>query len=126
MTPQDQIDHFFEELRGRGRNPLLERTSGTLLVELVDGGKSENWYVTIHRGDIDTSSKGSDPDCTVRTQRSTFLDIISGKLNPMAGLLRGLIAVDGKIALLVALQTFFSPSKGATDQRVAGYAGRRS
>ena len=123
----DRIEQFFAEVADAGRNPLLERTSGTLLVELTEKGRPESWYITVQRGNVDVSGKGAgEADCTLRTKRSTFLDAVEGKLNPVAGLLRGLIQVEGDIALLVVLQTFFKPSKGAQEQRVAGYAGRRS
>jgi putative sterol carrier protein len=126
VAAQDRIEQFFEELGGAGRNPLLERTSGTLLVEMTDGDAPESWYVTVHRGNVGVSRTGSDAGCTLRAPRATFLDIVDGKLNPIAGLLRGLIQIEGNIALLVALQTFLKPSRGAQDQREAGYAGRRS
>jgi putative sterol carrier protein len=126
VASHGQIEQFFEDVGSSGRNPLLERTSGTLLVELTDDGKSESWYVTVHRGDVGVSRTGSDAGCALRAPRSTFLDIVEGKLNPIAGLLRGLIQIEGNVGLLIALQTFLKPSRGAQDQRVAGYAGRRS
>ena len=107
---------------------LLEGRSGTVLVELKNGEKAEakRWYVTIHRGDVSVSRSGSKPDCVLRTDSKTFEAIVTGKLNAMPALLRGLVEMEGRVDLMVALQTLFRPSAGAADQRTAGYAGRRS
>ncbi len=124
----DQADLFFEGI-GKGRHiELLEGRSGTVLVELKDGEKAEakRWYITIHRGDVSVSRSGSKPDCVLRIDSKTFEAMVAGKLNAMPALLRGLATVDGKVELMVALQTLFRPSAGASDLRTAGYAGRRS
>jgi hypothetical protein len=44
----------------------------------------------------------------------------------MAALLRGVIKVDGKVALLASLQRLFGGAADSGDKReIAGYAGRR-
>lgn len=118
------IEGFFRELGKRGHVSLLEKASGTLLVELKDGDRTSRWYVAIKRGDVAVSRRGSAADCVVRTEASTFETILAGQLNAAAAVLRGLLEVEGKVNLLVALQALFKPSAGAADQPTAGYARR--
>ena len=126
----DELKEFTEQLGDRGHLSLLERRSGTVLVELEDHGRSERWYVNVKRGDLRLSKSlpqgSSGPDCTLRTTASTFQAIRTGRLNLMPALLRGLLSVEGDISLAVALQGLFRPSAGSAGEPVAGYAGRRS
>lgn len=117
---------FFQELGKTRHVQLLEGRSGTVLVELKNGekGESQRWYVNIHRGDVSVSRSGSNPDTIVRTDGKTFDAIVAGKTNTLPALLRGLVEVEGKVDLMVALQTLYRPSTGAPDQRTAGYARR--
>jgi putative sterol carrier protein len=123
-----EMDEFHDELGERRHVRLLERTSGTVLVELEDDGRTERWYVNVRRGDVTLSKsmpKGaSRPDCVLRTKASTFKAIRTGELNLVAAVLRGLLSIEGKVALAVALQGLFRPSVGAAGEAVAGYARR--
>jgi putative sterol carrier protein len=119
-------ERFFEQVGKQGHVRLLEHASGTILLEIKDGGSTERTFVTIHRGDVSVSHKGVAPDCTIRTDAATFDAIIAGKMNPMPALLRGLLEVEGKINLVVALQALFQPSAGAVKEPTAGYARRRA
>ena len=93
----DGLKEFTAQLGGRGHLSLLERRSGTVLVELEDDGKTERWYVNVKRGD----------------------------LSLMPALLLGLLSIEGDVPVIVALQGLFRPSAGAAGEAVAGYAGRR-
>ena len=117
-------DRFFAQLGEATHVKLLEGTTGTILAEITEGKRTERWYVTIHRGDVTVSRTGSSPDCVIRTDGDTFDGILTGKLNAMPALLRGLLDVEGKVALLAALQALFHPSSGAVGEQVAGYARR--
>jgi len=122
----DKVAPFFEGLGEKRHVRFLEGASGTLLVEITDGKNVERWYVTIKRGDVSVSDKGTAPDCVVRADKATFEAILTGQMNAIPALLRGKLEVDGRVSLLVALQSLFLPSAGAADQPVAGYAGRSS
>jgi len=119
-------ERFFEQVGKQGHVRLLEHASGTILVDLKDGGPAERWYVTIRRGEVSVSHKGATPDCTIRTDAATFDAIIAGKMSAMPAMLRGLVEVEGNISLLVALQALFEPSEGAVKEPAAGYARRRA
>ena len=126
----NELEEFTAQLGYRGHVRLLAGTSGTVLVELDDDGRTERWYVTVKRGDVSLSKslpKGvSAPACTLRTTAATFKAIRTGQLNLLAAVLRGLLDIEGRVALLVALQGLFDPSTGAAGERAAGYARRHA
>lgn len=126
MADETNLDSFFSELGHKGHVRLLEGQKGLLLVEVTDGGEGRprQWFVTIDRGDVGVSDRGTKPDCKLSTDAATFQAVLSGKMNAFAAMLRGLLDVQGEIHLLVALQALFRPSAGAAEQRTAGYAGR--
>jgi len=122
--PEKSVEQFFEGVAD-AKVRLLQNTSGTVLVEIRGGQRTERWYVNIRRGDVSVARSGRDPDCIVRSDRATFEAVLSGRLNAMPALLRGLLEVEGKVNLLAALQALFRPSAGADEPRVATHAGRR-
>ena len=121
----DARERFFKEIGKQGHAPLLEGTSGVVLLEIKDGTRTERWYVTIRRGDVSVSREGKAPDTTIRTDGATFDAIVTGKMSTMPALLRGKLEVEGKVNLVVGLQALYKPSVGAAEQ-VAGYARRHA
>jgi putative sterol carrier protein len=115
---------FFAALAKKKSEPLLRTVSGTLRCDLEDGERTEHWYVTIERGDVTVSHKRAAADCILSTDLATFEAILDGKINAMAAVLRGLVSVEGRVRLVVALQALFTPSAGAPTGQVAGYARR--
>ena len=122
----DAREQFFERVGEQGHVRLLERTSGTILVELKDGGPAERWYISIVRGDVSVSRKGVAPDCIIRADGATFDAILAGQMSIMPAMLRGRIDVEGRINLLAGLQAFFQPSEGSAGEPPAGYARRQT
>jgi putative sterol carrier protein len=115
---------FFGQLAEKGHEPLLRGVTGTLRCDLQDGERTEHWYVTFKKGDVTVSHKSADADCVVSSDLATFEDILGGKMNAMAAVLRGLISIEGRMGMMVALQALFTPSAGAPTKQVAGYARR--
>jgi len=103
-TAVDAAAQFFEELGSRGHEPLVGRASGSARFDLVDGGRTERWLVTIDQGDITVSRRRAAADCVLRVDRAAFERIVSGEHNVMAAVLRGSVAVTGDPRLLVLLQ----------------------
>jgi putative sterol carrier protein len=100
----DATADFFERLGDRDHEPLLEKTSGSVLFELTNGKQTDRWFVSIDKGDIAVSRKGGRADATVRTRKDVFDGVASGKVNAMAALLRGAMAVEGNVALMARFQ----------------------
>jgi len=118
---------FFEELGRRGREPLLEKASGTVRVELADGKQTERWLVRLDQGEVAVSHRNGPADCILRADRRLFADLVRGKANAIAALLRGALLLEGDIELLVFFQRLFpGPPRGRHMGRPAGFAQRRS
>jgi len=111
----DATADFFEGLRRRGPEPLLGNAEGSVRIDLSKGRRSERWLVSIERGNITVARKSARADCTIRARKDVFDRIAAGKLNAMAAMLRGAIAVEGDPRLLVRLQRLFpSPPRTRT------------
>jgi putative sterol carrier protein len=115
---------FFEALAQRKDAPAFRDLSGTIRCDLKDGKRTRHWYVTVRKGDITISHSTEKADCTFATDVATFEAILAGKMNAFAAVLRGACAVEGKVRMLIALQSIFTPSEGAPAREAAGYARR--
>jgi putative sterol carrier protein len=107
-----QTSAFFDELARRGYDPLLANVVGTARFEVVDGSRTERWLVTIDKGDIAVSRRNTRAGTTVRADRKTFDKAAAGRLNVMAAVLRGEIAISGDPRFLVRLQRLIPRPSG--------------
>jgi hypothetical protein len=98
----DHVDRFFDDLALRGHEPLLHGATGTLQIELTDGAEPASWWITIDRGDLSVSRRGTKPDAWFRSERSLFEGMLAGSVNANAAMLRGLLAVGGDLGLVTA------------------------
>jgi hypothetical protein len=118
-------EEFFDELSQRKRVPILEKVTGTIRFDLVQGVYTEHWLLSISHGDISVSREMTEADSYLRTDRDLFDRIASGEEYLMAALLRGALAVDGSLELLILFERLF-PGPPGPGQRstVAGAGGR--
>ncbi len=122
MAMTDATTTFFRELGARGREPLLEKATGTVRFDLVDGARTDRWLVTLEKGDASVTRKNVKADCVVRTTRAVFVAMMSGEVNAMAAYLRGELALEGDAELLVLIQRVLpSPPR----RRAGGVKGQR-
>jgi putative sterol carrier protein len=121
----DAITEFFDDLGKRGHQPLLEDVTGTLRLDLDHGRETDHWFIAIHEGDVSVSHRNAKADCVFRTERELFRDIAGGRTNAMAAMLRGAVAAQGNLELLVKFQRLFPGPPRARDQAsAAGQEGR--
>lgn len=113
---------FFERLADRGYESPLERASGTIRVDLVDGSRTEHWLVSIDRGHVAVSRDGADADAMLRTDPATFDDIVTGRSNVVAATLRGVVEVEGDPELIVVLRRIL-PGPAPSGRRRSRKAG---
>jgi len=122
----DGTAEFFGELGRRGHEPLLEKATGTLRFDLVDGKRTDRWLVTVKKGDVAVSHRNVRADCVVRADRALFDGVAGGEVNAMAALLRGAMGVEGNVELLVLFQRLFpGPPRSRSRRHTAGYARRQ-
>jgi putative sterol carrier protein len=117
---------FFDALAERGHEVLLENATGTVRFDLNDGKKTDRWLVAVEKGDIAVSRQNLRADCVVRSDKSLFDGIASGKTNAMAAMLRGAVSVEGDPQLLVLFQRLFpGPPRSRSRRPTAAPAGRK-
>lgn len=116
---------FFDGLGRRRHEPLLQKATGSVRFDLVDGKRTERWLVWIEKGDLTVAKKNGTADCVVRTGRKLFSEIVRGRRNAIAAVLRGAIQVEGDVELFVLVQRLFPGSAGASSPPPAGYAQHR-
>jgi putative sterol carrier protein len=110
----DPTEAFFDDLARREREPLLQRASGTLRIDLADGKTTHHWYVTMKKGAIVVSHKEGAADSVVRAEKSLFDDLAKGRANAMAAMLRGRLQAEGDLGLMMSFQRLFpSPPRSA-------------
>jgi putative sterol carrier protein len=107
----DVIGDFFQELE-KSHQPLLGKVLGTVRFDLTDAdGTSDHWLVSVNRGDITVSQQEhvslSKADCTIRSDKRLFEQLIKGEANAIAATLRGAIICTGNVELLFAIQRIF-------------------
>jgi SCP-2 sterol transfer family len=124
----DRTADFFQELSTRGREPRLRNVTGTVRFDVTQDGRTEQWWLRIDRGDVRVSTGGAetdrpDPDCVMGAQRTVFDGVVTGEVNAMAAMLRGDLAVQGDLALVVACQRLF-PTRSHTTSGAPAEVGR--
>jgi hypothetical protein len=122
----DSTPAFFEALGKRGHVPLLEKITGTVRFEIVDGKRVERWLLTVDKGDVAVSRKNVRADCTLRADKAVFDRVASGEMNAMAATLRGDLVIEGESELLVAFQRLLPGPPRRRRRRRATTAGRRA
>jgi hypothetical protein len=95
---------FFDGLSSRAHEPLLEKVSGCVRVDLDRGKSVDHWFVTIRRGDITVAREGGEPSTVFYAPAPVFEKLAAGEMNAMAALLRGEAAASGDLELAVLLQ----------------------
>jgi predicted lipid carrier protein YhbT len=119
----DATEQFFQELAERGYEPLVAKFSGRVRFDVVDGDRTDRWFVTINKGDIAVSRHGGDGECAIRADKALFDRLARGEENAMAAALRGGLVCTGDVELLLAVQRVFpGPPRGSV--RTAGSRSR--
>jgi hypothetical protein len=107
------VDSFFDELGHRGYEPLLRKASGRIQFEVVDGPRIEPWLLVVDNGALEVKREAGRADCTVRGESSVFEELVSGRKNVTAAVLRGALICRGNLELLFAIQRLFpEPPRG--------------
>ena len=106
----DPIEQFFTILAEPGRIPTFDGESATLRFDV--GG--EHWHIRVSDGDVAVARSADPADATVRVDRPILEAIVTGRLNAMAAILRGLLTCEGSMAALVMFQRCLPGPPGST------------
>ena len=107
MSTKDPVERFFADLAARAHEPLLRKASGSTRFDVVDGGRTRRWLVTVDDGDITVRKGNGEASCAIRVEKPVLDRIVTGRLNAVAAVLRGDLVVDGDWRLLVRIQRLF-------------------
>jgi putative sterol carrier protein len=126
-TMAEATAEFFERLEREGHEPVLEKATGRIRIDLVNGNTTESWLVAVDRGDVSVSHENGETDCALRTSEKLFEEMVRGQENAMAAFLRGAIEIEGDPEFLVLFQRLFPgppharrrPQKTPTGERRA-------
>jgi len=126
MTTTDAVAEFFDGLAARGHEPLLEKTTANLRFDVVDGKRTERWFLVVKKGDLTVSRRNVAADCVIRAERPLLERVFSGNANPVAAFLRGELFVVGRPELILLFQRLLPRSGDARTRGIqAGYARRQ-
>jgi putative sterol carrier protein len=103
----DPTEAFFDQLATRTDEPLLRKATGVTALEVVDGRTVRRWLVEVDKGRISVRKGSGAAGCVVRADKAVFDKIAAGRLNAVAAVLRGDVAVEGDWRLLVRMQRLF-------------------
>ena len=117
----DETAQFFEQLGRRGHEPLLEHATGTIRFDLVRGKRTDQWFVSVKKGDIAVSHKNGEADAVITTDEAVFHQLATGEQNAFAALLRGAVGAEGRVQLLAQFQRLLpAPPKSRRGRRTGG------
>jgi predicted lipid carrier protein YhbT len=103
----DPTTEFFAELERRAHEPLLNKVKSTTRFEIVRGKQKSRWLVTVDSGALTVSRRNAAADSVVRADGALFDQLVTGRANAMAEVLRGRIGVEGDPESLILLQRLF-------------------
>ena len=121
----DATSRFFDRLGQGDHEPLLGRASGSLRIDLDDGGRVERWRVDMRRGAATVSHDPGPADCVIHTDAALFDDLARGRANAMAAALRGQLQLEGDPSMLVRFQRLFPAPTGKRVTSSARTVGKR-
>jgi hypothetical protein len=116
----DPINDFFAGLAEPGHLATFEHEAGTVRFDVPDAMAKadvtdvEHWHVTVDDGDVTVTREPLPADAVVRIARPYLELIVTGRLNAMAAMLRGLLTVEGNVATLMMFQRCLPGPPGST------------
>jgi hypothetical protein len=116
---------FFDRLAERGREPGFGRTTGSVRFDLSRDRGTEHWRVELRRGAVTVGRSADAADCVVRGDGSLFDDLVGGRANAMASILRGRLAVEGEPSILIRFQRLFPAPIGMPKTASSRTVGKR-
>jgi hypothetical protein len=123
----DPTSEFLEGLPERGRIPALQRTTGTLRVDVDRDGRTDHWRLDIRRGAVAVTRSEADAeaDCVIAASGALLDDLVTGRANAMASTLRDELVLSGDPNVLVRFQRLFPDPTGRRQTAAGRTVGKR-
>jgi SCP-2 sterol transfer family len=113
-SASDPIGEFFASLAAPGYIDTFAGESATLRFDVTSGSKMQHWYLTISNGHVAVTRDNTPADAIVRIERPYLEDIVRGRLNAQAAMLRQVLTVQGSMAALMMFQRCLPGPRGST------------
>lgn len=101
------VEEIFAAMPGQFNAAKAGDYAATIQFDLAgdDGGQ---WYVVVDQGSAAVSEGSHDePAATIRMAASDFVDMMTGKLDPMNAFMMGKVRVEGDLNSVMKFQTIF-------------------
>jgi hypothetical protein len=85
---------------------------------------SEHWLLAVSNGDVSVSRDMTDADCYIRADRELFDRILVGEEYLLSALLRGAVALEGNLELVVLFERLLPGPQGPRQRRAVAEIGR--
>lgn len=118
----DPVGRFFTELAEAGCVETFARECATLRFDVLHGNTVDHWHVTVNDGEMSVSRQEDHADAVVRIGQPDIEQIVTGRLNAQAAILRGLLTCEGDLAAVMMFQRCLPGPPGSTG-RVAPISG---
>ena len=103
LTPQrifERIPEVFDAEKAWGLNASIQF--------VLTGANGGEWCVNISDGACQViEGRATDPRVTLTTDAQTYVDLMSGRLNPMTAFMSGQVKLDGDFGLVMRLGSLF-------------------
>lgn len=110
----DIISNFFASLAAPGHLATFEGESATLRFDVTDGEKADRWHVAVSDGDTTVTRRKDPADVVVGITSDRMAELVTGRLNAQAALLRGLLVIEGSPAAAMMFQRCLPGPPGST------------
>ena len=104
LTPKDVFDKMPDQFK-------KDAAAGVDVVfqYVISGSNGGDWYVTVKDQTCDVQAgKADQATCTLKMKDSDFVDMVSGKLNPMQAFTSGKLAISGDVMKSQLIEKLFS------------------
>jgi SCP-2 sterol transfer family protein len=119
--PASPSERFFDDLGAVGHDVRLEKMDGTVRFELANGRRRNVWTVRVVHGDVSVSrlpaAEPARAACTVRSTHAVFDELLGGRSNAFAAVLRGDVTFEGDPQLAMQFMRVFPGPSGARHPR---------
>jgi len=120
LRVSEPIDRFFDRLPAHAAMVLRGPVQGTLRIDLDVDHRTEHWLVTMTPGAVAVTRESAEADAVWKCELDLFADLVSGRSQSIAAVLRNEATVSGEVSLFLAFRRFFPEAPGARDPRTVG------
>jgi glycogen debranching enzyme len=114
----DATEEFFDQLARRGYEPMLAGARGTAFFRIADPEQTAQWLVRMTDGQVSVSREAAEADFVVHADRAVFNQVVSGAINALSAVFRGLLTIEGDAHLLVFFQRLLPPPSATTTRPI--------